>query len=123
MKQHGDYRFVSTGVVNLLVKQGMTLTRIANMLGVTKSYISRVKAGQRSLTLDHIGVLGEQTDQPLAFLLLKSMDPKSIPSHLMPLYRSAWKMMAPPEERQKVRAPSRTPKSSLTSRARSRKAA
>ena len=111
MKQYGDYQFVSTGVVNLLVEQGMTLTAIAKLIGVTKSYISRVKSGERSLTLDHLGRLGEKTGQPLAFLLLKSMDPKSVPPEIKPLYRMAWKMMAPPVPRNRSRARASNPKS------------
>jgi len=62
-------RMVSSGfsqdVVELLISRGMSLTHIAKFLGVTKSYVSRVKFGKRSLTLDHLAVLEMELGQCL----------------------------------------------------------
>jgi transcriptional regulator with XRE-family HTH domain len=95
MKQSGDYRRISAEVVALLTGRGMTLTDIAHMLDVTKSYVSKVKAGERSLTLDHLSQLALKTRLPLPFLLLQSMDPKALPAEARPLYRLAMRHADP----------------------------
>jgi transcriptional regulator with XRE-family HTH domain len=92
-KQHGDYRHLSSGVVRLLVKRGITLTAIAEMAGVTKSFLSRVNAGTRSLTLNHLAKLEKAIGEPLPLLLLKSASLDSIPKELRPLYRRTLKLM------------------------------
>src|SRR5262245_59802967 len=97
MKVRGDYTTLSAGIVRLLVQRGTTLSRIAAMLGVSKSYISRVHSGQRSLTLDHLATLEQKTGEPLPFLFLKSMPRNLITPELRPLYRAALKMAAPPK--------------------------
>jgi transcriptional regulator with XRE-family HTH domain len=126
MKQHGEYKYISTGIVKHLIDdRGMSVTQIADRLGVTKSYISKVKAGERSLTLDHLGDLERITSEPIAFLMLKAMDPESVPPEVKPLYRIAWKMMAPQKKRAapKSRAPSATAAAAGGARSRSKKAA
>lgn len=103
MKLRGDYTTISAGIVRLLVQRGYSLTRIANMLGLSKSYISRVHSGQRSLTLDHLTLLERKTGEPLPFLFLKSIPIKSVAPELRPLYRAAWKMAKPDKPAAKVR--------------------
>ncbi|MBC8146024.1 MAG: helix-turn-helix transcriptional regulator [bacterium] len=92
-KQQGDYRYLSKGVVQMLVKRGLTLTAIAEMAGVTKSFISRVNAGTRSLTLDHLSKLEKTVGEPLPLLLLKSMSLDMVPKELRPLYRQTLKLI------------------------------
>jgi transcriptional regulator with XRE-family HTH domain len=41
------------------------------MLGVGKSYISRVAAGQRALTIEHLATLERALGKPMALLLLE----------------------------------------------------
>lgn len=83
---------LSKGIVALLVKRGMTLTEVAKLLGVSKSYISRVHSGVRSLTLDHLWRLQESLGEPIPVLFLNAMDPASIPPNVRSLYRAAVKM-------------------------------
>jgi transcriptional regulator with XRE-family HTH domain len=69
---------ISRDVVNLMHERGMTLTEIARILGVTKSYISRVKAGTRKFTLDHMATLEDALGASLPVLLVEA-----IPGHLV----------------------------------------
>lgn len=77
----------------MLVKRGYTLTAIAIMTGVTKSYISRVNSGTRGLTLDHLVKLEVTIGEPLPWLWLQSISTKSIPKELRPLYRMTKKLI------------------------------
>ena len=79
---------VSSGVVDLLAKRGMTLTAIAKMLGLSTSYISRVRAGARSFTLDHLTRIEREIGESLPSLLLEATPLSSVPPHLRPLYRA-----------------------------------
>jgi transcriptional regulator with XRE-family HTH domain len=73
MAKHSVSSRISRDVVNLLVDRGMTLTEIAGILGVTKSYISRVKAGTRKFTLDHLSLLEDALDVSLPVLLVEAI--------------------------------------------------
>jgi transcriptional regulator with XRE-family HTH domain len=79
---------ISIGVVELLLKRSMTLTSIAEAIGVTKSFLSRVKARTRSLTIDHLVTIESVVGEPLPLLLLHATPIASVPKHLRPLYRS-----------------------------------
>jgi transcriptional regulator with XRE-family HTH domain len=98
-KEQGNYSEISAGFVQLLVKRGHTLTAIAKMAGVTKSFISRVNAGTRSLTLDHLAKLETAVGEPLPWLWLESIPLKSIPKELRPLYDMTKKMVKPMQQR------------------------
>ena len=76
----------SRDVVNLLVARGMTLTEIASLLGVTKSYISRVKAGTRKFTLDHIAILEDKLDASLPVLLVEAVPRELVKPELRRLH-------------------------------------
>lgn len=89
-----DFENVSSGVVRLLCDRGMNLTEIAELLGVTRSYISRVKNGTRSFTLDHLVTLQRKTGQPLPLLLLQATPASDIPKELKALYRSTEKILS-----------------------------
>ncbi|MCY2951517.1 MAG: helix-turn-helix transcriptional regulator [Planctomycetota bacterium] len=61
----------SAELIRQLVDSGHTQTEIAHMLGVGKSYISRVAAGQRALTIEHLATLERALRKPMALLLLE----------------------------------------------------
>src|SRR5262245_47952345 len=90
-----DLTNVSSGVVSLLCDRGMTLTEIARRIGVTKSYVSRVKAGTRSFTLEHLIKLERAVGEPLPWLLVKSIPLSSVPAELRPLYKETLRLIAP----------------------------
>src|SRR4051812_29965224 len=77
---------MSRDIVNLLVSRGMTLTDIASVLGVTKSYISRVRAGTRKFTLDHLAILEDSVGRSLPLLLVEATPRNKVKRELLPLY-------------------------------------
>jgi transcriptional regulator with XRE-family HTH domain len=85
---------LSGDVIDFLLKRGMTLTAIAEAIGATKSFVSRVKSRSRSLTIDHLMALEETLGEPLPLLLLEATPPDSIPPGLRPLYQSTRKVLA-----------------------------
>jgi transcriptional regulator with XRE-family HTH domain len=100
---------LSGDVIDLLLKRGMTLTAIAEAIGATKSFVSRVKSRSRSLTIDHLTALEKELGEPLPLLLLEATPLDSIPPALQPLYRSTRKVLGggrkaskPPARRAKV---------------------
>lgn len=84
---------LSAEVIDLLMKRGMTLTAIAEAIGVTKSFLSRVKARSRSLTIDHLMALESVVGEPLPLLLIHATPYHSVPKHLKPLYRMTEAML------------------------------
>ena len=84
---------LSQDVIDLLLDRGMTLTAIAKSIGVTKSFLSRVKSRQRSLTIDHLIELEKELGEPLPLLLMAATPIESVPASLHALYRST-KLMA-----------------------------
>ncbi len=85
---------LSGDVIDLLIKRGMTLGVIAEAIGATKSFVSRVKSRSRSLTIDHLTALEAKLGEPLPLLLLEATPADSIPPGLQPLYRSTRKVLA-----------------------------
>jgi transcriptional regulator with XRE-family HTH domain len=85
---------LSSDVINLLVKRGMTLLEIAQATGTTKSFISRVKSKSRSLTIDHLIELEQTIGEPLPLLLLQATPIQSVRSDLRPLYRATLKVVS-----------------------------
>jgi transcriptional regulator with XRE-family HTH domain len=61
----------SAELIRQLVKGGRKQIQIAGMLQVTKSFISRVAAGQRALTLEHLAMLERVLGKPIALLVLE----------------------------------------------------
>jgi transcriptional regulator with XRE-family HTH domain len=109
---------ISRDEVNLLVSRGMTLTQIARTLGVTKSYISRVKAGTRNFTLDHLAKLEAEPGESLPVLLIKSVPRETVSPSLWPLYESTLKLL----EQTNPRPANKQSESSKRRRARKRAA-
>ena len=68
---------LSAQIVHYLRKRGHKQAEIARMLGVSEGFVSLVKSKERSLTLDHLGLLCEAMSVPLgAFLLAVTEPPK-----------------------------------------------
>lgn len=84
---------VSANVVELLLARGMTLADIAVAIGVTKSFVSRVKSRNRGFTIDHLMALEASLGEPLPLLLLKATPIDSVPDKLKPLYRSTARVL------------------------------
>lgn len=112
-----DYTTYSQGAIRVLVDRGFSLTEIAKMLGVSKSYISRVKMGSRSFTLDHLERLQEKCGEQIPLLILESVPRKSIAAKNLPLFDAAMKLArnwyASPEWNSEAK---RSPKRSKSSR-------
>lgn len=98
-KQHIISNRISRDVVQLMVDRGMTLTEIGGLIGVSKSFISRVKSGQRSLTLDHLAKFERALGEPIPWLLMKAIPPESVTPELRPLYKATMKLLKPMERR------------------------
>src|SRR5262245_52910972 len=99
MDRHRILTQTSMATINLMVERGMTLTQVAGLIGVTKSYISRVNSGQRSLTLDHLAKFERTLGEPIPWLLMKAIPPESVTPELRPLYRATLKLLKPVERR------------------------
>jgi transcriptional regulator with XRE-family HTH domain len=84
---------ISRDVVNLLVDRGMTLTDIARMLGVSKSYISRVKAGTRKFTLDHMATLEDALGTSLPVLLVEAVPRELLKPELRRLHEMTLELL------------------------------
>src|SRR5437763_448561 len=85
---------LSGDVIDLMMRRGMTLTAIADAIGVTKSFISRVRARSRSLTIDHLVALEKAVGQPLPLLLLAATPIESVSPVLRPLYKSTLRVVS-----------------------------
>jgi transcriptional regulator with XRE-family HTH domain len=85
---------LSADLVKYLQSQGMTLQQIADTMGVSESFISRVAHKKRSLTIEHLLRLQEAIDKPLPLLLLEATSQDSVPQPLAPLYEKAREVLA-----------------------------
>src|SRR6267142_2060453 len=69
-----DRRVMSTSlsakIIEYLRAAGYSQVKIARMLGVSESYISLVRARERSLTLDHIERLSDMLSMPIGALFI-----------------------------------------------------
>lgn len=85
-KNNLTFLTVSQRTIELLESRGMTQTEIAKFLLVSKSFISRVKAGTRSFTLQHLADVSLKFDEPLALLLFRITPPETIDPRYRGLY-------------------------------------
>jgi transcriptional regulator with XRE-family HTH domain len=85
---------LSADLVKYLQSQGMTLRQIADTMGLSESFISRVANKKRSLTIEHLLRLQEAIDKPLPLLLLEATSQDSVPQQLVPLYEKAREVFA-----------------------------
>jgi transcriptional regulator with XRE-family HTH domain len=99
---------LSGDVIDLLIKRGMTASTIAELIGVSKSFISRIRSRSRSLTIDHLVALEAAVGEPLPLLLLEATPLKSVPPELRPLYKSTRQVLSTaPRVRKRVSHPRR----------------
>ncbi len=88
-KQHQGgfaHSAISTRVVQYLHGQGMTLKEIGSLMDVKESFISRVRTGERSLTLDHLTKLEKALGTSLPAILVHATPLDSVPKKLRPVY-------------------------------------
>ncbi len=85
---------LSADLVKHLQSRGMTLRQIADSMGLSESFISRVAHKKRSLTIEHLLRLQEAIDRPLPLLLLEATTPDSVPQQLAPVYEKAREVLA-----------------------------
>jgi len=79
--------YISKDIVRLLRDQyGWTLKKIGEAIGCGESFVSMVGSGRRSFTLDHLAMLEKKLGEPVAILLLRSIDPEKVDKQLRPLY-------------------------------------
>ena len=96
---------ISQGTIEILESRGMTLTEIAEFLEVSKSYISRVKAGTRAFTLQHLGHVSLKLEQPLPVLLMKVMIPEdSVKPEHRKLYNMVKRLVEPKSVKRKKKS-------------------
>lgn len=88
------YPTVSINVVNYLRDQGMTLKEIAGLMDVSESFISRVRNGHRSLTLQHLERLEKVLGKPLSIILMEATPVEATPRELATLYAAFRAFMA-----------------------------
>jgi transcriptional regulator with XRE-family HTH domain len=82
------YSAISTRIVKHLHTQGMTLKQIGSLMGVTESFISRVRNGQCSLTLEHLAKLEDALGKSLPEILVHSTPLDSVPRKLRKMYKA-----------------------------------
>lgn len=90
---------VSVSIIQYLQKKKqMSLRDIGKLMGLSKSYISRVSNGKKSLTLKRLRKLEEALDCPLPELLLRTLvEEEHVPDGLQSDYadlRKALKISA-----------------------------
>lgn len=99
MPKRSMSRQMSRDIINLLIERGSTPAQLAQTLGATKSFISRVKSGTRSLTLDHMHSLEVAHGEPMPWLLIDAIPLNSVPKDLRPLYHATKKLLKPTQRR------------------------
>lgn len=65
---------LSNSLVDWLVKErGMNQEQIAGLLEVSSAFVSRVRSGERRLTVDHLEMAARALDLPLGAMLLAAV--------------------------------------------------
>ena len=64
----------------------MTLREIGELMGLKESFISRVRKGERSFTLQRLQKLEASLGKPLTVILIEATPIESAPAKLKPLY-------------------------------------
>ncbi len=80
------YPTLSSDIVKYLQEQGLTLRKVGELLGLSESFISRVRKKERSFTLDHLVKLEQATGRALPVILFEATAPGSVPDELRPIY-------------------------------------
>jgi transcriptional regulator with XRE-family HTH domain len=92
--QKSIYPTLSSDIVKCLQEQGLTLRKVGELLGLSESFISRVRRKQRSFTLDHLVKLERATGRALPVILLEATEPGSVPDELRPIYSAFRHLLA-----------------------------
>ncbi len=83
---------LSTNIV-LHLMQEMTLKEIGKLAGLSESYISLVKSGQRNFTVDRLERIEKATKTPIPVMMLESIDPKKVHPSLKKKYTQLKKII------------------------------
>ena len=78
---------VSADIVEYLQQQGWSLKTIGSMVGVSESFVSRVKQKTRSFTISRLCKLEQKINLPLPLLLLQAIRQESVPKELRSHYQ------------------------------------
>jgi hypothetical protein len=84
------------------------LSRIADLLDVPKSFVTAVKAGRRSFTVEHMITLHEELGKSLPLLLIEEERKEDIPKHLIKLYEMTKAVLQGPRLASRKRATTRS---------------
>ena len=98
-EQRSVYPTLSSDIVRYLQSQGLTLRTIGELLGLSESFVSRVRRRQRSLTLEHLAKLEQATGQALPMILLAATELDSVPAESRPVYEVFRNLFAQADER------------------------
>lgn len=93
MAQKSASERMSRDVIAMLIAQGLTQVAIARILGVTRSYISRVSGGQRCLTLQHLATLEEKLGRSIPLMLIESIPAETIKPKMRPLHDATLQLL------------------------------
>jgi len=80
---------LSADLVEYFRKQGMTLSEIADKIGVSESFMSRVARKKRCFTIEQLLAFEKTIGQPLPLLLLAAIPQESVSEELADLYQAA----------------------------------
>ena len=98
-QQKSVYPTLSSDIVRYLQEQGLTLRKVGELLGLSESFISRVRRKERSFTLDHLLRLERATGRALPVILFEATQPDSVPGELRPIYNGFRSLFAGGEMR------------------------
>jgi transcriptional regulator with XRE-family HTH domain len=59
----------------VLAQKQINQEELAELLEVSPSFVSRLRAGERSLTLDHLDLIGRKLEIPVGAMLLAAIAP------------------------------------------------
>lgn len=79
---------VSAKIIQQLQRKGMSLSQIGKLMDLSKSFVSRVKNGERSLTISRLSKLEEKLNLPLPLLFLGAIETQSMPNKLKKQYEA-----------------------------------
>lgn len=98
------FKNISQRTIAILEDRGMSQTQIAEFMEVSKSYISRVKAGTRAFTLEHLSRVDDKFEKPLSVLLFRTVSRDTMTPKNRGLYDLVQKMVDPKPVKRKKRA-------------------
>ena len=79
---------LSSDIVRYLRQNDRTLKDIADLTGLSESYVSRVGNGKRNFRIDHLVRLENALAKPLPLLLVEATKPDSLSKNMREFYHS-----------------------------------